>query len=225
MPSKRKSRVKLDRADKWRVVLTDTSPLEVPIIVSNDGFYKNLHGAAKKSALFKKMIDALIIEDNGKGFTIPLRYNIIKDSRSVRTLSLLHPKAQVMLARFYQKYEELICEYAGRGPFSIRAPKKVGASFFVPSSMENKNRYKNATVDVTGLDKLVRHPASYFSYSGYDRLYKFFSSNDHIVLEKKFRYQISLDISKCFDSIYTHSMSWATRFRGQRVSTGVLTRD
>ncbi|WP_182357063.1 antiviral reverse transcriptase Drt3b [Komagataeibacter europaeus] len=211
MLNNRKLRVKLDKADKWRVVITDTSPLEVPIIVSNDGFYKNLHGMDKKSAHFKKMINALVLEDDGKGYTIPLRYNIVKDSRSVRTLSLLHPKGQAILATFYQKYEELICEYAGRGPFSIRAPKKVGGSFFIPSTMEDKNRYKNATVDMTGLEKLVRNPASYFSYSGYDRLYKFFSSSDHTLLEKKYRYQLSLDISKCFDSIYTHSMAWATK--------------
>jgi len=211
MPSKRKSRVNLNRADKWRVVLTDTSPFEVPIIVSNDGFYKNLHGTANKSAHFIKMINALVLDDDGKGHTVPLRYNIVKDSRSVRTLSLLHPKGQAILAGFYQKYEELICEYASRGPFSIRAPKKVGSSFFVPSSVEDKNRYKNATVDTTELDKLVRNPASYFAYSGFDRLYQFFASNDHIRLEKKFRYQLSLDISKCFDSIYTHSMAWATK--------------
>ncbi len=211
MPSKRKSRVNLNRADKWRVVLTDTLPFEVPIIVSNDGFYKNLHDTDKKSAHFKELIKALVLEDDGKGHTVPLRYNIVKDSRSVRTLSLLHPKGQAILAEFYQKYDELICEYASRGPFSIRAPKKVGCSFFVPSSVEDKNRYKNAMIDTTELDKLVRNPASYFAYSGFDRLYQFFASNDHIQLEKKFRYQLSLDISKCFDSIYTHSIAWATK--------------
>jgi hypothetical protein len=217
------SRVNLNRADKWRVVLTDTSPFEVPIIVSNDGFYKNLHGVIKKSDRFKKMINALVLEDEGKGYTVPLRYNIVKDSRSVRTLSLLHPKGQAIMAAFYLKYEELICEYAGRGPFSIRAPKKVGSSFFVPSSVQDKNRYKSATVDTTELDKLVRNPASYFSYSGFERLYKFFASNDHVRLEKKFRYQLSLDISKCFDSIYTHSMAWATKSKREaKEYTGAL---
>lgn len=211
MPNKRKWRVNLDPADKWRVVLTDTSPFEVPIIVSNDGFYKNLHSLINKSAHFQNMMNALFLEDDGKGYTVPLKYNIVKDSRSIRTLSLLHPKGQVILAAFYQKYGELICEYAGRGPFSIRAPKKVGSTFFVPSSAQDKNRYKNATVDTTELDKLVRNPASYFAYSGFERLYKFFASSDHIRLEKKFRYQLSLDISKCFDSIYTHSMAWATK--------------
>jgi len=161
------------------------------------------------------MINALVLEDDGKGYTVPLRYNIVKDSRSVRTLSLLHPKGQAILAEFYQKYEELICEYASRGTFSIRAPKNVGSSFFVPSSVENKNRYKNATVDTIELDKLVRNPASYFAYSGFERLYQFFASNDHIRLEKKFRYQLSLDISKCFDSVYTHSIAWATKSKNE----------
>ena len=211
MPSKRKSRVRLNRADKWRVVLTDTSPFEVPIIISNDGFYKNLHGTSAKSAHFIKIVNSLVLKDDGKSHTVPLRYNIVKDSRSIRTLSLLHPKGQIVLAEFYQKYGELICEYSSRGSFSIRAPKKIGSSFFVRSSVEDKNRYKNATVDTTELDRLVRNPASYFAYSGFDRLYKFFDSNDHIRLEKKFRYQLSLDISKCFDSIYTHSMAWATK--------------
>ena len=211
MPSKRKLRVNLNRADKWRVVLTDTSPFEVPIIVSNDGFYTNLHDVTKRSTYFQKLVNALLMVDDGKSYTVPLRYNIVKDSRSVRTLSLLHPRGQVILADFYQKYEELIFEYSGRGPFSIRAPKKVGSSFFVPSSVQNKNQYKNTTVDTAELDKLVRNPASYFAYSGFERLYKFFASSDQIRLEKKFRYQLSLDISKCFDSIYTHSMAWATK--------------
>ncbi|MEP3045618.1 MAG: antiviral reverse transcriptase Drt3b [Roseibium sp.] len=212
MHSKRKLRVKLDRADRWRVVLTDTSPFEVPIIVSNDGFYKNLHGVAVgKSVHFKKMINALVLDDDGKSYSVPLRYNIVKDSRSIRTLSLLHPKSQVVLASFYQRYEELVCEYAARSPFSIRAPKKIGSSFFVPSTVEDLNRYKNTTVDTTELDGLVRNPASYFAYSGFSRLHQFFASGDHIRLEKKFRYQLSLDISKCFDSIYTHSIAWATK--------------
>ena len=211
MPSNRRSRRRLNRSDKWRVVLTDTSPFELPIIVSNDGFYQNLHGFSAKSPHFKKMISALVLEEDKSSFFVPLRYNIVKDSRSVRTLSLLHPKGQVALASFYQKFDDLICEYAARSPFSIRAPKKIGGSFFVPSTVEDHNRYKNATVDTTELDRLVRNPASYFAYSGFNRLYKFFSSDDHIRLERKFRYQLSLDISKCFDSIYTHSMAWAAK--------------
>lgn len=209
MYRKRKSRVRLHHSDKWRTVLTDTSPFEVPVVISNDGFYKNLHGLAGKSAHYCNLVDALTADD-GKN-TVPLRYNIVKHSRSIRTLSLLHPKGQTALALFYEKYAELICEYAARSTFSIRAPKKIGGSFFVPSSVAEQNRYKNAAVDTTEIDQLVRNPASYFAYSGFSRMYQFFDSDDHIRLEKKFRYQLSLDITRCFDSIYTHSIAWATK--------------
>ncbi|MDE3258379.1 MAG: RNA-directed DNA polymerase [Gemmatimonadota bacterium] len=73
------------------------------------------------------------------------------------------------------------------------------------------NKYKNVSVDTIGVDRLVRNPASYFSYYGFSRLYQFFSSPDYVRLEAKFTLQMSLDISRCFDSIYTHSIAWAVK--------------
>lgn len=220
MLRRRPSKVRLNRKDKWRVVLTDTAPFEVPIIVSNDGFYKNLQDMATRPPRFKKFISALVPdEEDGLTSSVPFKYNIVKDSRSIRTLSMIHPGGQVVLASFYAKYEELICEYASRSPFSIRAPKKVGSSFYVSSSMQDVNRYKGGAVDTLDLDNVARNPASYFAYSGFSRLYEFFISDDHIRLEKKFRYQLSLDVSKCFDSIYTHSMAWATKSKDEAKSS------
>lgn len=200
-------RIRLNKKDKWRCVLTDTLPAEVPVIFSNDGFYKNLSSLDHKSPKLRKLIDALVLSD--RKYTIPLRYNIVKDADSIRTLSLLHPYGQTKIADFYTHYSQLICEYGGRSPFSIRRPSRVGTSYFIRSRFVDKHKYKSTTVDVTAIDKLVRNPASYFSYEGFDRLFKFFLSHDHIRLEKKFKYQLSLDVSKCFDSIYTHSMPWA----------------
>ncbi|MDC5087534.1 RNA-directed DNA polymerase, partial [Acinetobacter baumannii] len=57
----------------------------------------------------------------------------------------------------------------------------------------------------------AKHTPSFFAYKGYDRLYKFFNSPDYFNIEKKFKIQMSLDVSKCFDSIYTHSIAWATK--------------
>jgi len=209
MPNNYTSKVRLNRSDLWRTVLTDTSPFEVPIIVSNDGFYKNLSTLNRKSPEFLKFIDSLILKD--RNFTIPLKYNIVKSSNSVRTLSLLHPHGQIDIANFYQKYNQLICEYGKRSPFSIRKPNKIGTTYFIKSSKPDVNKYKNSSVDTNEIDSISKNPASYFSYAGFDRLYKFFLSNDHTRLEKKFRYQLSLDIGKCFDSIYSHSISWAVK--------------
>lgn len=209
MRSGRKTKVRLRHRDTWRTVLTDTAPFEVPIIVSNDGFYKNLGDYSKKSQHYQKLIDALVLAE--RGYTIPLKYNIIKSADSLRTLSLLHPTGQVSLAKFYQKYDQLICEYGGGSPFSIRKPTQIGRQYFFNSPVADKNKYKNASVDTAEIDSLVRNPASYFAYFGFDRLYRFFLSDDHVRLEKKFVYQHALDIGKCFDSIYTHSIAWAVK--------------
>ncbi len=42
MRKAQRTKVRLSRSDVYRTVLTDTIPFEVPIIFSNDGFYKNL---------------------------------------------------------------------------------------------------------------------------------------------------------------------------------------
>ena len=37
-----KSKIYLDKKDFYRVLLTDVLPYEVPFILSNEGFYRNL---------------------------------------------------------------------------------------------------------------------------------------------------------------------------------------
>jgi hypothetical protein len=66
-------------------------------------------------------------------------------------------------------------------------------------------------VSLTSSDQLTKHAPSFFSYRGFDRLYKFFESRDYFDLEKHFSVMLSLDVSKCFDSIYTHTLSWAVK--------------
>lgn len=200
----------LRRGDFLRSVLTDTSPYEVPLIVSNDGFYTNITRDGSfndhNSAVFKN-----IISDNNEKYTIPYRYTVTKDNKNVRRLSLIHPASQFAMAKFYKKYDSLICYFAARGPFSIRYPRKVGSSFFFAAPIADANKYRNDRIDTTDIDKFVRNPASYFAYSGFDRLYKFYASGAFIRLEKKYPLMVLMDISKCFDSIYSHSVGWAIK--------------
>lgn len=204
-----KERVRLRKSDVWRTLLTDTAPFEVPIIFSNDGFYKNLSEYELKPTALKKLIDAVAL--SRRNFTIPWRYNIVRDAAGVRTLSLLHPHGQVDIAHFYQRYDQLICEYGHRSPLSIRKPVKIGTSFYFRSEFSGKNRYRRTSVDADQIDHILRNPASYFSYERYDRLYRFFRSSEHATLEARFKFRLSLDVGKCFDSIYSHSIAWAVK--------------
>jgi hypothetical protein len=212
MPKKKRIKATLRRSDKWRALLTDTSPFEVPVIFSNDGMYKNLADLEKKSAHLKSLIHGVLLhQKNRNSFKIPYRFRVVKDSVTFRQLSLLHPASQINISDFYQKYHSLICYYGSKGSFSIRYPKKVGGTYYFKSSISDSNKYKNDSVDTTDVDKLTQNPASYFAYSSFDRLHKFFNSAQYLELEKRFSLMGSLDVSKCFDSIYTHSIAWAVK--------------
>ena len=139
-------KAQLHQSDKYRAILSDTAPYELPIIFSNDGFYKNLvrYNTQSMSPQLRKLVDALIFEP--RQYTVPLRYDIVKDAESTRTLSLVHPHGQVQIAEFYGKYDQLICEYAGRSPYSMRHPKQVGTMFFFKCELADKNKYKNSSV-------------------------------------------------------------------------------
>lgn len=198
------------RSDFLRSLLTDTSPYEVPIIISNDGLYKNLavntSFSESNSALIKGLITA-----SKERYTIPYRYTITKDDVTVRRLSLIHPSSQFDMAQFYKTYDSVICYYSSISPFSIRFPQKIGSTFFFSTSIADANKYRNNKIDTTNVDKFVRNPASYFAYSGFDRLYKFYGSGSFVRLEKKYPLMALMDISKCFDSIYSHSVGWAIK--------------
>ena len=209
---KKKNRIK--RGDYNRVLITETLPFETPIIFSNDGLYNHVASIGTASGIQKTIVDALVLgEGHPKAVnsTNPYLYKVRKNSKEFRRLALLHPLSQWRLKCFYQKYEQLILHYCAQSPASIRSPRKVAGSFYSKSSWENINQYKKDAITLASLDRYVKHTPSFFSYFGYDRLYKFFNSRDYFSLEKQFSVLTTLDVSKCFDSIYTHSLSWSVK--------------
>lgn len=208
----KKNRIR--RSDYNRVLITETTPFETPIIFSNDGLYDQIAGLDSAGHVQSTVIKSLVLHagiSKPPSSTIPYTYKIKKDSKSFRRLALLHPASQWKTRVFYEKYEQLIIHYCSISPASIRAPKTVASSFYSKSSWENINKYKTGSIALDGLDRYVKHAPSFFSYRGYDRLYKFFNSKDYLALEKRFPFLKTLDVTKCFDSIYTHCLSWAVK--------------
>jgi len=208
----KKNRIR--RSDYNRVLITETTPFETPIIFSNDGLYDQIAALDSAGHVQSTVIKSLVLHagiSKPPSSTIPYTYKIKKDSKSFRRLSLLHPASQWKARVFYEKYEQLIIHYCSISPASIRAPKTVASSFYSKSSWENINKYKTGSIALDGLDRYTKHAPSFFSYRGYDRLYKFFNSRDYLALEKRFSFLKTLDVTKCFDSIYTHCLSWAVK--------------
>ncbi len=211
--SKLRHRNKIRKDDYSRVLVTETLPFETPIIFSNDGLYERIKNIDLADPLQRRLIEALIF-GRGEGkvaYTVPYLYKIRKNSCEYRRLALVHPRSQWKIKEFYERYEDLVTYYCGRSPASIRAPTRVASSFFVKSELENLNQYKSGSAALTSSDQFVKHAPSFFAYEGVDRLYKFFESADYFELEKQYSIMLTLDVSKCFDSIYSHTISWAVK--------------
>ena len=65
------------------------------------------------------------------------------------------------------------------------------------------------SVGIEENDKEYENLRSFFVYKDYSHIFKFYESDKFHRCEKKYNKLLRLDISKCFDSIYTHSLPWA----------------
>lgn len=222
----KKKHTKIDKKDYFRAILTDTAPSDVPIIFSNDGLYINHHKAKTNApnsfsiirSLYTNIIspiesskltpDEAASTQNKQSY--PLKYKIIKNDNNLRTLSLIHPRSQKNYCAFYSEYSSAIISICSQSPFSIRAPAKIGGSFY-SSDADPHNKYKEINIDTLEVELHRRHTSSYFAYSGYNRIYKLYNSPRYLNLEQKYASMWTLDIANCFQSIYTHTISWAIK--------------
>lgn len=140
--------------------------------------------------------------------SIPFCYKISHKFKEYRELAVPHPRNQIQIADFYHSCKELILYYCSVSPFSIRQPKKISKHIF----HKDRTHYDNLSQDVSNIEeysKEYENLRSFFVYKDYSNIYKFYESYKYHRCEKKYNKLLKLDISKCFDSIYTHSLSWA----------------
>jgi len=131
-----------------------------------------------------------------------------------RILSVVHPRNQVAVAAFYARYSSLIIYYTSLSEFSIRRPVSVsGFAFFNDRLHEQKLDPSVRGIEME--DREYEQLGSYFVYRKYRNIHRFFESYKYHRSEKKYNAMVQVDVSKCFDSIYTHSLSWAAIGKSQ----------
>ncbi|WP_369058343.1 antiviral reverse transcriptase Drt3b [Caulobacter sp. 73W] len=139
--------------------------------------------------------------------TIPFRFRVSHKS-GARTLSIAHPRNQVMVANFYRQFHASLLYYCSLSPYSIRHPVSVSKySYHKDSTHKRLKAVTDGGVEEAGRE--YEQLGSHFVYRSYSNIHKFFESYKYHRSEKKFNAMIQVDISKCFDSIYTHSIAWA----------------
>ena len=203
-------RIFINRHDYERVILTDILPYEVPLIFSNLGLYYFLKGFYIGTPDF---IKTTVLRLKDKTYTMPFNYKIKKHTNSYRTLSIIHPTLQKQFIDFYQKYDSVMIHHCNKSPFTLRKPIRVANTYYEKKYLSKNNDYASSQIEVSlnGFSNQSKHASSYFSYSKYTFMHKFYNSYEKNRLEKKFSYYMTLDISKCFYNIYTHSLSWAIK--------------
>ncbi|MCA0232915.1 MAG: RNA-directed DNA polymerase [Bacteroidetes bacterium] len=202
---------------KERVVLSDVLPYEVPLIFSNRYFYKllNKRNKALKNPKFKKDKFKAYSEIENLLFSTakssqPFRFKIKHNDTDFRELNIIHPNNQKAVSDFYEKYNSLILYYSSISQFSIRKPTDIAKFTFFNDRLHSKNGDNTSEfAQIEENENEYENLKSYFTYQKYSNIHKFYESYQFHRSEKKFNKLIKIDISKCFDSIYTHTISWA----------------
>ncbi len=208
MGNKGLNKKRIRRGDFLRVLVTETGPYETPIIFSNDRLYTNLRNPDSLSLLGRKLQAKIITAAKSEWMT-PYYYKIKKNATQHRRLALLHPRSQWKIKEFYELYDGQILNACSKSSISIRAPERIASTFFVPTPSQLANTVKTTSVSTISNDRDTTFSVSYFSYRGFSRFYHFFDSPSFSELEKQFDHMRMLDMSRCFDSIYTHTIAWA----------------
>ena len=167
--------------------------------------------ASKQYILGEKVdVNCFTDKDLGRKFfpSIPFGFKIQHKDDEFRELTICHPRNQIQLVDLYHRYKGIILYFCSRSPFSIRRPARLSRSVFY----RDKTHYRKLAGEPGGVeesDREYENLKSFFVYEKYSFIYNFYESDEFHQCEKKYNKLLKLDISKCFDSIYTHSLSWA----------------
>jgi hypothetical protein len=213
-----------------RFLISDTLPFEVPIIFNNRLFANaakdiefsgidnkvemilTTNSIAPEFSTIVNLLGGMIVNNNVKlpKLSIPYEFFVPKANGQLRTLAVVNPLYQLLMMVFNETYSNTLLYNCSKSSFSIRKPVKKATwkvskdnSFFLTQlGSDNISKIEEYGIECEEL-------RSYYVYRQYSNVYKFYDSNMYLELEKKYNYLLRLDISKCFDSIYTHSIPWA----------------
>lgn len=190
-----------------RCLLTEVAPFETPLIWSNWGSYNYFRSLCNRNP--PKYIKT-IFEDY-KSATIPYNYVYNKNIAKIRTLSIMHPNASLGITEIYKNFSLMIIRLCQKSSFSLRRPHSIAKYFLIRKGNDSSKKKDPASKYVELLDENKVYVSSYFVYLHFSHLHKFFESPGYTAIEKIFQYRSHFDITKCFPSIYTHSIDWAIR--------------
>lgn len=141
---------------------------------------------------------------------IPYSFKISHKKNHDRTLSVIHPINQLKLIDFYDQYKYDILFHTMRSNFSARFPSKIASVKYFKDSTHKRLKSKLSEIELIETNnKEYISLKTFFAYAKYNNINQIYESHEYQEAEQKFKFLTKIDIARCFDSIYTHSISWA----------------
>ncbi|MES2735891.1 MAG: antiviral reverse transcriptase Drt3b [Verrucomicrobiota bacterium] len=208
---------RIPQDDKLRAILTDLIPYEVPLRFS----FLHIYSIFNKQN-HRHWMSRLIDQFNKCKSSVPYSYFIRRGQVKHRKLSLIHPLLLKDAALIYHEYNDVILSLCSKSSWSLRAPAYSAKVYYSKEDRETQANQSNLPQDdddqaqdigLTAEEESVHqdHASSYFVYKPHNLLQRFFNSTEIITLERKYLNCRRLDIAKCFENIYSHSISWAVK--------------
>lgn len=196
-------------------LITDTMPVELPELYSLYRFYqyllekipaRNLKSARKNLLSFKHENNGLMFNDPNWS-TAPLKFKILKNQKTTRTLSLIQPLSAINIYLFMDLYQkEILPLIDEKAIFSIRYHSNNSNLYYKAKKrksieyIEQKSKkFKKDIIQQSGL---------YFKLKKYNSLTEFFNSPTWEIANHQYAFFAKADYKSCFDSIYTHTYKW-----------------
>ncbi|MCB0538079.1 MAG: RNA-directed DNA polymerase [Bacteroidetes bacterium] len=197
---------------KNKIKVTTNADGSKKVVWQNDNSFigeilKLLFGFRQDKVILNKIIEISSKTDLKK---IPFSFKISHKENDFRDLTIIHPKNQLDIIEFYENYRDTILYYSNISQFSIRKPNKV-AKYIYQKPKKLKKEFGKEVDEKNYADSKTKYEnlKHYFHIKEYSNIYRFYESYQYHQCEKKYNKLYKFDISKCFDSIYTHSIAWA----------------
>lgn len=199
-----------DRWVKWSSSSTDVDPVIALIF----GTASKNPGSTHDPNTYSSVVEVVDGKSRtlrswrlGSQWTRPFHFNISHKEKDFRQLTVIHPRNQLLVADFYNRNSAQILYHCQKSDFSIRRPASVARLTKFADRLHH-SRKPDGDEAIEILNKEHDSLGSYFVYKSYSNIFKFYEHYKYHNAERKFDRLLKLDISKCFDSIYTHSLPW-----------------
>lgn len=142
----------------------------------------------------------------------PYKFRARRNNGKLREITLPHPQSMLGMAHFFHRYRDSILYFTNRSSYSIRHPYRTARI----QVHRNSAFVRKLDPEEYGLEQVgfeYETVSSYFVYKRYNNVNRFYSSQEFRACERKYPLLLRADVSKCFDSIYTHTIGWVTNGR------------